>query len=445
MNNRNYNLFTAITMIVGIVIGSGIFFKSDDVLIYTNGNVVLGVIVFCVASIAIIFGSLAIAQLAMRTDEPGGIVSYAEKFVGMGTACSFGWFQVFLYLPTLTAVVSWVAGMYVCQLFGWEGTVLKFTIIGFVIMVFLFIANTLSAKLGGMLQNSTMIIKLIPLLLIAVMGLVFGNPGEILIEDINSLGKATATLGWMAAFAPIAFSLDGWIISTSICHEIKNSKRNFPLALAISPIIILLVYIIYFVGITSLLGADTIMSEGNASAYLVANKIFGFTGAKIILVFVLVSVIGTVNGIILGFIRMPYSLAIRGMIPNSKFLSKQDTRLAGMPVNSAIIALVLSILWLIINHITQVFNMRGDVSEIAICVSYLNYIVLYVAVMRLAKKGEIKGIVKGYIVPIFATIGSLIILTGSINHPLFVYYLIICLVILGSGILFYERNKNRIC
>ena len=75
-------------MIVGIVIGSGIFFKSDDVLIYTNGNVVLGVIVFCVASIAIIFGSLAIAQLAMRTDEPGGIVSYAEKFVGMGTACS---------------------------------------------------------------------------------------------------------------------------------------------------------------------------------------------------------------------------------------------------------------------------------------------------------------------------------------------------------------------
>lgn len=443
MNKRNYNLFTAITMITGIVIGSGIFFKSDDVLTYTKGNVLLGVIVFCVASIAIIFGSLTIAQLAMRTDKPGGIVSYAEDFVGMGTACSFGWFQTFLYLPTLTAVVSWVTGMYACQLFGWEGSIFKFTLIGLVVMVILFIANALSAKLGGMLQNGTMIIKIIPLILVAVIGLIFGHPGQVLQSDITSIGKATAGAGWMAAFAPIAFSLDGWIVSTSICHEVKNSKRNFPLALTISPLVILAAYIIYFVGMTSLLGPDRVIQEGNNSVFLASNTIFGELGAKIILIFVIISILGTVNGVILGFIRMPYSLAIRGMIPGSRVLKKESKRLH-MPLNSAVFAFVLAFIWLVINDITQEMHMRGDISEIAIGVSYLNYIVLYVAVMRLTKKQEIKGTVRGYIIPFLAIIGSLIILSGSITHPLFIYYFIICLIILGAGLLFYKKNKNTI-
>lgn len=444
MHKQRYGLFTAITMITGIVIGSGIFFKSDDVLGYTHGNMLLGILVFCIASIAIVFGSLTIAQLAMRTDKPGGIVTYAEDFVGMGPACAFGWFQVLLYLPTLTAVVAWVTGIYVCQLFGWEGSVLNYTLIGFVIMVLLFVMNVISAKLGGLFQNSSMIIKLIPLILIAVIGLFFGNPGPILAEDIGTLGKAAGTAGWMAAFAPIAFSLDGWMVSTSICHEIKNSKRNFPIALTMAPLVILFAYIAYFVGMTSLLGADKVLEEGNNSVFLASNQLFGAMGAKAILVFVIISILGTVNGVILGYIRMPYSLAIRGMIPGSKFLKKEEKRLDGMPLNSAVFAFVMSLLWLVINHISQEMNMKGDVSEIAICVSYLNYIVLYIAVMRLARKKIVQGVIKGYVVPGLAILGSLVILSGSIKHPLFPYYFVICLMILGFGVLFYEINKKTI-
>ncbi len=79
MQEKRYGLLTAITMITGIVIGSGIFFKSDDVLRYTNGNMLLGIIVFLIAAIAIVFGSLTISQLASRPDEPGGLISYAEN------------------------------------------------------------------------------------------------------------------------------------------------------------------------------------------------------------------------------------------------------------------------------------------------------------------------------------------------------------------------------
>lgn len=442
MNKKNYGLVTAITMITGIVIGSGIFFKSDDVLKYTNGNVLLGIIVFCVAAIAIVFGCLAISQLATRTDKPGGLITYAEEFVSIGTSCAFGWFQTFLYLPTLTAVVAWVTGMYITQLFGIPASVENWTIIGTIILIVIFTFNVLSAKLGGYFQNASMFIKLIPLILIAVFGLLYGKPGVVMSSDLETMGKATASAGWLAAFAPIAFSFDGWIVSTSICHEIKDSKKNLPIALTLAPLVILVAYVAYFVGMTSLVGTDKVLEQGNDSVFTAANMIFGDMGAKMILVFVVISILGTVNGVVLGFIRMPYSLALRNMMPGSRIFSQEDEKLGGMPVKSAILAFVLSMIWMVIHHISQKAGMRGDVSEIAICVSYLNYIILYVAVIRLARKGEIKSFYKGYIVPILATIGSLVILSGSITHPLFVYYISICLIIMLAGYLYYRKNKD---
>ena len=118
MKKNQYSLFTAITMIVGIVIGSGIFFKSDNILHATGGSISLGVLVFCLAAVAIIFGSLTISELASRNSKAGGIISYAEDCYGKQMACSFGWFQTFLYLPTIIAVVSWVTGIYTCLLFN---------------------------------------------------------------------------------------------------------------------------------------------------------------------------------------------------------------------------------------------------------------------------------------------------------------------------------------
>ena len=440
-HNKKYGLFTSITMIIGIVVGSGIFFKADDVLTYTNGNVLLGILIFCIAAIAIIFGSLSISQLATRTDNPGGIISYAEEFVNKETSSAFGWFQVFLYLPSIIAVISWVAGIYICQLFNIQEGFLNPYTIGFIVMVLAYIINTLSAKFGGYFQNASMTIKLIPLVLFAIFGIVKGNPQEALITDIQTIKNTGISLGILAAFGPIAFSFDGWIISTSICHEIKNSKRNLPIALIISPIVILLAYVLYFVGISIFVGPQNVLQLGDNSVNEMANTLFGPTGAKIMLVFVTVSVLGTVNGVILGMIRMPYSLAIRKMVPFSKSLSKQNKKLNGMPLHSAIFAFVITLIWYALHYITQNNGMPGDVSEISICIGYLNYCVLYIVIIKLAIKGEIKSKFMGYFVPIMAIIGSLIILSGGFANPLFIYYLIICLIVMMVGYFYYKGIK----
>ena len=413
MKKNEYGLFTAIAMIVGIVIGSGIFFKSDNILVATGGSVALGVLVFCIAAIAIIFGSLTISQLASRSSKEGGLIAYAEEYYNKSTSCAFGWFQTFLYFPTLIAVVSWVAGIYICILFGIEGTLEKQMLIGLAIMVFLFVINTLSAKLGGLFQNASTIIKLIPLLLIAVAGLVFGDTSSVSFSDITAM-KST---GWIAAIAPIAFSFDGWVVSTSISHEIKDSKRNLPKALIIAPIFILIVYVLYFVGISMYIGPETIMSLGDAHVDLAANNLLGPWGAKIVLIFVIISIMGTINGLTLGMIRLPHSLSVRNMFPKSKVINKIDEKLL-MP--------------------------NSDISEISITMSYTMYILLYVKVIQLGRQGKISGIWNTIINPVLAIIGSLIILFGSMGNQLFWIYAAFCLLVMLLAVLFCKKNEKII-
>lgn len=440
MKKNEYGLFTAITMIVGIVIGSGIFFKSDNILVATGGSIALGVLVFCIAAIAIIFGSLTISQLASRSSQSGGVIAYAEENYNKSLACAFGWFQTFLYFPTLIAVVSWVAGIYICMLFGVEGTLEIQMLIGFAIMAFLFIINTLSAKLGGLFQNASTIIKLVPLVLIAIAGLIFGDVSNISLSHVTSM----KSVGWISAIAPIAFSFDGWVVATSIGHEIKDSKRNLPKALIIAPIFILAMYVLYFVGISIYIGPETIMALGDAHVDLAANSLLGPWGAKIVLVFVIISIMGTINGLTLGMIRLPHSLAKRNMFPNSEVVSKVNEKVL-MPVNSALVAFLVSLVWFVVHYITTKFGIlpNSDISEISITMSYTLYMILYFKVFKLGRSGEIKGIWNSTINPILATIGSLIILFGSMGNQLFWVYAGFCLLVIISAIVFW-KSKERV-
>lgn len=445
MEEKKYGLFTSVTMITGVVIGSGIFFKSDDILGYTNGNVLLGVLVFVIAAMAIIFGCLTISVLALKTDKAGGIVSYASEFINGRIASAFGWFQLLLYFPTLVAVVSWIVGMYTVMLMGWKASNGLYSIIGAIVIVVLLVFQVISTKIGAGIQNASMMIKIIPLLLIAVIGLICGNPREGLLRDKETFSSVAKSTGWLTAFAPIAFSFDGWIVATSICHEIKNSKRNLPIALILAPILILVSYILYFVGITTLVGADQVLAQGNDSAYTAATMILGPFGAKLLLVFILISVLGTVNGLIIGYAQMPYSLAIRGMLPLNRTFLKQPKNKNGVATSGVCLVLFISLFWLVMHYFTQKVNMPGDVSEIAICFSYLNYTVLYYTVFRLTLRGKAKGKFLGIVSPTFATLGSIIILAGSVAHPLFLVYMLICLVIMISGYLYFVlTNKGQI-
>lgn len=444
MEKKKYGLVTAITMIVGIVIGSGIFFKSDNILIYTNGSIAKGIAVFSIAAIGIIFGSLTIGVLASKTTTAGGIITYADEYSGRKVACAFGWFLSFIYYPALVSVLAWVAGVYICMLFGIEATFERLLYLSVFNIAICFFVNTLSSKLGGYYQNISTFIKIIPLFLMAIAGLIYGNPKLIIDDSVIKVGEHGGT--WLAALAPVAFSYDGWVVSTSIAHEVKNSKKTLPLALTIGPIFVLIAYLLYFVGMSILIEPEQIMRLGDEHVNVAALKIFGENGAKVILTFIVVSVTGTLNGFILGFIRLPYSLALRKMLPFSSEIEKIDNK-TGVSKWSATLAIVISLVWIWLNYITQKYNMlpNSDVSEIPIVASYILYILLYFNVIQLYKKGEVETFGKGVIIPSLAIIGSSIIIVGGLQNPMTICYLGICSLVIFASLLFLRvQNKKMI-
>lgn len=439
--HEKYSLLTAITMIVGTCIGSGIFFKSDNILIATNGSIMLGVILFVLAAIAIIFGSLSVGELAAKTNEPGGLVTYAQEFVNAKTACGFGWFLTFIYYPTIAVVVSWVIGVYVDILFHLQASLELQMIIGFIFLSICFVYNILLPKLGAIFQDVSTFIKMLPLLLLGILGILFGDP----LAGLGDIGPTTLlSSSWIMALGPIAYSYDGWIVATSIAHEVKDAKKAMPKALTIAPLIVLTIYTLYFVGITSYLGVDQVMALGDAHVSVAASALLGNTFAKMIVVFVIISVMGTVNGLVTGYMRMPYSLALRkGMFLWEAQLKKIDEKL-DIPVYSAIFAFVVCTIWMFIHYLCTRFNIlpNSDVSEIAISMAYMLYIVLYYQVYQLYRRKEIKSFFKGVICPLLATLGSFIILSGGMQSQYFIYYLFICgLVYLISQVYYYFHQK----
>ena len=440
MKKTEYGLFTTIGMIVGIVIGSGIFFRSDNILIATGGSISLGILVYCLAAISIIFGSLTISELATRSTKTGGIIAYAEDTCNNYIACAFGWFHTFLYYPTLICVVSWVIGIYSSLLFGIEATLITQVLIGFVIMCILFICNILSAKLGGYFQNLATVIKLLPLFIIGIAGIVAGDPTHI----TPSQAPVVESAGWIAAITPIAFAFDGWIIATSLGHEIKDAKKNLKIALIFAPLFILAIYLLYFVGISMYVGPETVMSMGDAHVDAAALKLLGPLGSKVILIFVIISVMGTVNGLIMGLLRLPYSLSLRGMFPRSEQISKTREGLS-FSLSGALVAFILCVFWMFIHYFTQKYNIlqNSDVSEIAITINYVLYIILYLKVFQMGQKGEIQGFWRGKMNPILAICGSLMILIGSMGNSNFWIYAAFCALLLIAAAAFWHYKGKK--
>lgn len=448
MENKeeHYGLLTAVTMIIGIVIGSGIFFKSDDVLNYTGGSKALGVLVLCIGAFSIIFGSLTLTELSIRTKKNGGFVGYYEDFISKEAACGFGWFQMLIYYPALNAVVAWASGIYTCSLFNIKGTLENQVGVGLVFLTGIYLINILSLKLGGYFQNLSTVIKLIPLLGIAIFGMVSAPSHAAVPQGVTLVTSGSAGFRWLAALAPIAFSYDGWIIATSITNEVKKPEKNMPLALVIGPTVVLGVYLLYFLGITNMLGTDYIMSMGNNAVNKAGEILFGDNGNKVILIFVIISILGVVNGITLGSLRMPQALASKHMLPGGDKVAVINPRYQ-LSLKSCLISYLVTFFWMILHYFTQKSGIIGssDVSEIAIVFSYICYIILYVKVIRMKKDHIIKSTFKGIICPIMGITGSAIILIGGIiSNPVYVpIFMLICMAVGGMGFYYYHRKEKQ--
>ena len=430
---EKFGLFTTLSMITGIVIGSGIFFKTDDILVATGGSVALGVMLWVLAAIGIIFGGLSIAEYAKVESKAGGLITYCEMAWGNIWGYLAGWFQTILYFPAITSILCWVAAVYIGLLFGIsDATDLRLWMIAFTLLSVFFLFNTFSTGKAGSFQNITLVIKIGSLLILASFGLFFGSSA-----NLTQMASPVSTGGLFGGLVACAFAYDGWFVAPSVAHEIKNPKKNLARALILSPLIILSIYLAYFVGINAVLGPQQIMQLQDGSVGYIFKNMFGAVGTRLVYVVVIISILGTINGLVLGYIRLPYSLALRDEFMFSKHV-KTVNKQYDVPLYSSLIAYLLSLV-LMGFHALSVFEVNIgfldfsylEIDSIPIVLIYFFYISLYVYLIKTGKK---RGVLGGLIYPSLAIVGSMFVIYGGFSQPQSNFYLLISMSVIALGI-----------
>jgi len=454
---KRYGPFTAICMVAGIVIGSGVFFKAQDILNYTEGDMPLGILAWLIGGAVMVVCASTFAGFATKYEKVNGLIDYAEATVGKRFAYITGWYVSVMYYPALASVLSWAAARYTIELFGsYEVSGGLCMTLAAVYLCLAYALNTLAPALAGKIQVSATVIKLVPLVIMAIVGGIAG----ILNGNLNiAFSSATIHSGGsidsiFAGVVAASFAYEGWIVATSVNAEIKNAKRNLPLALIAGTFIIIAVYIFYYIGLTGAASVNALRSEGAPAAF---KNLFGNIGGNILTVFIAISCLGTLNGVMLACTRGLYSVAVRNTGPAPEMLSQVDN-MTGMPTNSSVMGLLFCVLWLFYFYgATLADNIFGllsfDSSELPVITIYGFYIPIFI--MYIKKLGKRRSI-KNCILPVLSVIASLFMLFSAFyahgivpflkelqkdkfSFPILFYFIIFC-VIMGVGMFFYRKN-----
>lgn len=445
---EKYGLPMAIAMVIGIVIGSGIFFKAEKILKATGGDQWLGVFAWLIGGAIMVVCAYTFATMATRYSYVNGLVDYAEVTLGGKYAYLLGWFMTTIYYPTLTSVLAWVSARFFCVLMGWDITGGSCLAIAAFFLCTSYAVNALSPVLAGKFQISATIIKVIPLLLMGVVGLIVGLSNGMTIENFTTTVTPVASTGKALFIAVVAtaFAYEGWIIATSINAELKDAKKNLPKALLIGTFAVVVIYILYYVGLAGGVTNKVMMDGGQAGAKLAFETIFSKVGGTLLFVFIVISCLGTLNGLMLGCTRGMYSLAVRGEGPKPEMFKQVDPT-TNMPTNSSVIGLFFCGFWLLYffgaNLADPVWfgKFCFDTSELPIVTIYAAYIPIFIAMM--VKEKELSGF-KRFVMPILAVCGCLFMVYATIfaYGETVLYYLAIFAAFMIVGIFFMKKTGS---
>ena len=391
---KNLGIAAALSTVVGMVIGGGVFFKPQAVYTLTGGAPGLGILAWIIAGIMTITAGLTAAEVSAAIPKTGGMMVYIEEIYGKKLGFLTGWMQTVLFFPATAAAIAVMFGQQAAILLNNPSIVMPMSI-GVILLVG--ILNTFGSKTSGTIQTVSTVCKLIPLVLIIVFGFIKGsgdNPvmSPLVAEGISPMGIIGQLL------VAILFAYDGWINVGAIAGEMKNPGKDLPKAIIGGLSIVMAINVVINLAYLWVLPASE-LAQYASPASIVAEKIFGPVGGKLINVGILVSVFGCLNGYLLTGPRIPYTLANQKLLPAT--FGKLNKN--GVPANATLFMVVLSVIYALSGQ----FNLLSDLSMFAI---WAFYTLTFIGVIKLRKtQPDLK---RPYKVPFYPVIPIISICSG---------------------------------
>ena len=391
---KNLGAAAALSTVVGMVIGGGVFFKPQAVYEITGGAPGLGMIAWILAGIMTITAGLTAAEVSAAIPKTGGMMVYIEEIYGKKLGFLTGWMQSVLFFPATIAAISVMFGQQAAILLGNESLVIPMTV-GVILLIG--VLNTFGSKTSGAIQTVSTVCKLIPLVLIIVFGFIKGGGNNPIVQPLVAEGiSPTGVIGQL--LVAILFAYDGWINVGAIAGEMKNPGKDLPKAIVGGLSLVMGVYVVINLAYLWVLPASE-LAKYASPASAVAEVLFGSIGGKIINVGILVSVFGCINGYLLTGPRITYTLGKQKTIPVIfGKLNKND-----VPANATLLMAVLSALYALSGQ----FNLLSDLAMFAV---WSFYVLTFIGVMKLRKTHP--NLNRPYKVPLYPIIPLIAIFSG---------------------------------
>ena len=218
---KQIGLFDAIAVVIGVVIGSGIFFKASMVF-REAGSPMLGILAWVAGGIITMASGLTIAEIATAIPETGGIFVYLKKLYGEKWAYLFGWVQTVIYIPGAAAALGIIFATQATYFIPMTDIQKKLLAIGIIFTIML--SNILSTKLGSKIQFLSTIGKLVPIAIIIGFGLIKGTAHSFSAPQTSA--SVISISGFGAAILGTLWAYDGWVGVGNMAGELRNPKKD---------------------------------------------------------------------------------------------------------------------------------------------------------------------------------------------------------------------------
>jgi APA family basic amino acid/polyamine antiporter len=322
---RDLGPWTAAAIVVGTVIGSGIFLVPRT-MVRGVGTAPLVALVWVVGGLLSLAGALSYAELAAAIPEAGGEYAYLREAYGPLWGFLYSWTQMWVAKSGSIATLATGFFVYLANFFppletvfytlplplGPHGGPLELRygqIFAIVLILLLGLVNYCGVKAGGNVQVAVTALKLALIGFIVVAGLTYGRPAAAALA-----GRPATTLtfaGFVAALVAALWAYDGWNNVSMVSSEIRDPQRNLPRALVWGTAAVIAVYLLANAAYFHVLSAVEVGGSERVAAEMM-RRILGAPGAAAVSVAAMISIFAALNGSILSGARVPYAAARGG-------------------------------------------------------------------------------------------------------------------------------------
>jgi len=432
-NQKKLGFFSLTSLVSGNMIGAGSYLMPAALAMFGT----IGIAAWMLTAVGIIFLALIYARLSRRITKPGGPYAYCREAYGDFTGFQIAYnYWIFTWVGNAAISVGFVS--YLSLLYPSLATNPVHALIAALAVLWtLTFINMGTIRLVGGVQLVTTIIKLIPLLLMAFVGIFYIHPENLMHFNVTGESNIKALL---AAGSITLWSFTGFESATIPAERVENPAKLIPRATILGTLVVVLVYILSAVAIMGIIPLSE-LAHSTAPYADAAGVVFGSTWAKWIAIAALIAVFGELNGWVLLQGEMPLAAARDGLFP--KVFARTSKN--GSPVLGLIISSCLVSGLLLLNYNASLVDEFTFIILLATFAALIPYVHTSLAelllLLRLPEQFDRAVMCKAGVIALVAFIYSFWAIMGA--GPEIVYYGIL-LYFTGIPVYFWVKRSHRL-